>query len=48
MSTVGRDDEAIRKYIKEHEREDQRRDQLNMFTISEWKNKGGLMYVTAA
>ena len=31
VSTVGRDEEAIRKYIKEHELEDRRLDQLQMF-----------------
>ena len=31
VSTVGRDEEAIRKYIKEQEREDQMLDQLNIF-----------------
>jgi putative transposase len=31
VSTVGRDEEAIRKYIKEQEREDRRLDQLEMF-----------------
>jgi len=31
VSTVGRDEEAIRKYIREQEREDQRLDQLNIF-----------------
>jgi len=31
VSTVGRNEEAIRKYIKEQEAEDQRLDQLQMF-----------------
>jgi putative transposase len=31
VSTVGRDEEMIRKYIQEQEKEDQRLDQLNMF-----------------
>ena len=31
VSTVGRDEEAIRKYIKEQEKEDRRIDQLNFF-----------------
>ena len=31
VSTVGRDEDAIRKYIKEQEREDRRLDQLEMF-----------------
>ena len=31
VSTVGRNDEAIRKYIKEQEAEDRRLDQLQMF-----------------
>ncbi len=31
VSTVGRDEEAIRNYIKAQEREDQRMDQLNLF-----------------
>ncbi len=31
VSTVGRDEEVIRKYIKEQEREDRRIDQLNLF-----------------
>lgn len=31
VSTVGRDEETIRKYIKEQEREDRRMDQLNLF-----------------
>jgi len=31
VSTVGRDEEAIRKYIKEQEKEDQRIDQLKLF-----------------
>ncbi len=31
VSTVGRDEEAIRKYIKEQEKEDRRIDQLNLF-----------------
>ena len=31
VSTVGRDEEDIRKYIKEQEAEDQRLDQLNLF-----------------
>ena len=31
VSTVGRDEEAIRKYIKEQEREDRRIDQLKLF-----------------
>jgi putative transposase len=31
VSTVGRYEEAIRKYIKEHEQEDRRLDQLQMF-----------------
>ena len=31
VSTIGRDEEAIRKYIKEQEKEDQRIDQLTMF-----------------
>jgi putative transposase len=30
-STVGRDEEVIRKYIKEQEREDRRIDQMNFF-----------------
>jgi putative transposase len=32
VSTVGRDEELIRSYIKEHEREDQRLDQLNLLS----------------
>ena len=31
VSTIGRDEEAIRKYIQEQEKEDQRLEQLNMF-----------------
>jgi putative transposase len=31
VSTVGRDEEQIRKYIKEQEAEDRRLDQLNLF-----------------
>lgn len=31
VSTIGRDEEAIRKYIKEQAKEDQRIDQLTMF-----------------
>ncbi len=31
VSTIGRDEDAIRKYIKEQEREDRRLDQLNLF-----------------
>jgi putative transposase len=31
VSTIGRNEEAIRKYIKEQEKEDQRIDQLTMF-----------------
>lgn len=31
VSTVGRDEKAVREYIKEQEREDQRMDQLEMF-----------------
>ena len=31
VSTVGKDEEAIRRYIKEQEREDRRIDQLSMF-----------------
>jgi putative transposase len=31
VSTIGKDEEAIRKYIKEQEKEDQRIDQLTMF-----------------
>src|SRR5271169_2101417 len=31
VSTIGKDEEAIRKYIKEQEKEDQRIDQLAMF-----------------
>ena len=31
VSTVGRDEEEVRKYIKEQEKEDQRMDQLEMF-----------------
>jgi putative transposase len=31
VSTIGRDEEAIRKYIKEQEAEDRRIDQLNLF-----------------
>nr|CBX30485.1 hypothetical protein N47_K27250 [uncultured Desulfobacterium sp.] len=31
VSTVGRDEEAVRKYIKEREAEDQRIDQLQLF-----------------
>ena len=31
VSTVGRDEEAIRKYIREQEAEDKRLDQLNLF-----------------
>ncbi|KAF5430126.1 putative transposase [Candidatus Methanophagaceae archaeon] len=31
LSEVGRDEEAIRKYIKEQEKEDRRIDQLNLF-----------------
>ena len=30
VSTVGRDEEALRKYIKEQEKEDRRIDQLNL------------------
>jgi putative transposase len=31
VSTVGRDEDAIRKYIKEQEREDRRIDQLSLY-----------------
>ena len=31
VSTIGRDEETVRKYIKEQEKEDQRIDQLTMF-----------------
>ena len=31
ISTVGRDEERVREYIKDQEKEDQRLDQLNMF-----------------
>lgn len=31
VSTVGRDEEAIKRYIKKHEQEDKRMDQLKMF-----------------
>lgn len=31
VSTVGRDEEVIREYIREQEKEDARLDQLNMF-----------------
>ena len=31
VSTIGRDEEAIRKYIKEQEREDRRIDQMTLF-----------------
>ena len=31
VSTVGRDEEAVREYIKTQEKEDRRLDQLNMF-----------------
>ena len=31
VSTIGRDEEVIRKYIKEQEKEDPRLDQLNLF-----------------
>jgi len=31
VSTVGRDEEEVRKYIKEQEKEGQRMDQLDMF-----------------
>ena len=31
VSTVGRDEEAVRKYIKEQQKEDRRLDQLQMF-----------------
>ncbi len=31
VSTVGRDEDRVREYIKDQEREDQRLDQLNMF-----------------
>jgi putative transposase len=31
VSTVGRDEKAVREYIKEQEKEDQRMDQLEMF-----------------
>jgi len=31
VSTVGRDEEAVRQYIKKQEGEDARLDQLNMF-----------------
>ncbi len=31
VSTVGRDEDAIRKYIKDQEKEDRRIDQLNLF-----------------
>jgi putative transposase len=31
VSTVGRDEEAIREYIKNHEQEDKRLDQLNLW-----------------
>ena len=33
VSTVSRDEETIRRYIKEHEREDRRIDQLNLFKL---------------
>jgi putative transposase len=32
VSTVGRDEEAIKKYIREQESEDKRQDQLELFT----------------
>ena len=35
VSTVGRNEEAIRKYIQEQEQEDKRLDQLNLF---DWEN----------
>ena len=31
VSTVGNDEEAVRKYIRDHEKEDRRLDQLNIF-----------------
>ena len=31
VSTVGRDEEAVRNYIKDQEKEDRRIDQLNLF-----------------
>ena len=31
VSTVGKDEEAVRKYIREQEKEDRRLDQLNLF-----------------
>ena len=31
VSTIGRDEEAIRKYIRDHEKEDKRLDQLELF-----------------
>ncbi len=31
VSTVGRDEEAIKKYIKKHEEKDRKIDQLKMF-----------------
>jgi putative transposase len=34
VSTVGRDEEAIKKYIREQEDEDKRQDQLEMFKDS--------------
>jgi putative transposase len=34
VSTVGRDEAAIKKYIREQEAEDQRQDQLEMFKDS--------------
>jgi putative transposase len=35
VSTVGRDEQAIRKYIQEQEAEDKRQDQLELFKDSE-------------
>ena len=31
VSTVGRDEASVRRYIQEQEREDQRRDQMELF-----------------
>ena len=33
VSTVGRDEEAVRKYIREQEQEDQRMDQLSLLPL---------------
>ena len=33
VSTVGRDEEAVRKYIREQEKEDQRLDQLSLMPL---------------